>query len=148
MTRKFLFVPLLAMIGFCGCSFGPPQADYSSLGLVEISGTITLDGSPLMGATIYFHNKPERVYSSGVTDTNGRYTLMFDSRKSGIIPGEKTIEIVDSDSSSEASFDSEGADPNIPQTVGKIPAKYNAKSTLSYTVTKSDDQVNFDLKSV
>lgn len=131
-----------------GCSFGPQQPDYSSIGLVEVSGTITLDGQPLPDATIYFHDKPERLYSSGVTDANGRYTLMFDSRKSGIIPGDKTIEIVTSTNPDLEIGSSERDDGSASSTrLEKLPARYNKNSTLTYTVTKSDLAVNFELTS-
>ena len=36
-----------------GCG-GSIEADYSKLDLVDVSGTVTLDGQPLSGATVVF----------------------------------------------------------------------------------------------
>ncbi|MBL8856438.1 MAG: hypothetical protein JNK57_20920, partial [Planctomycetaceae bacterium] len=95
-----------------------------------------------------------------MTDENGRYTLMFDSRKTGVMPGEKEIEITSTKnpaaslvdvSEESSSSETEGADGDESKGVNQskeiVPAKYNTASTLKYTVTESNSAVDFDLDS-
>lgn len=156
-SRCLLFFCFVSML-LAGC-FGPPQPDYSGLGIVDISGKITLDGKPLSKAAIFFHDRENRRYSWGVTDDSGRYKLMFDSRKSGVLPGVKEIEITtskdpsaspagDVNDESSVGFDIEGSEPDAkPEKQEMVPAKYNRNSTLTYEVTKSASDVDFDLVS-
>lgn len=131
-----------------GCSTGP-VADYSKLGLVEISGTITLDSTPIEGAAIYLIDDQER-YSFGVTDAAGRYKLMLNSEKSGIVPGAKHVEI-STVRNPLGDAEDDGGDEEDPdamtEKVEKIPECYNKKSTLDVTITTSDSSLDFDLKS-
>ncbi len=150
------WVLLVATLGCADTS----QPDYTKLGLVEISGRITLDDQPLSNAAVYFHDRPNRVYSYGVTDSNGHYKLMFDSRMSGVLPGEKEVEItsaknpVASEGDSSAAFDSdedetEGSEQGAAAIKPKelVAAKYNSRTTLKYVVSESSDSVDFNLSS-
>ncbi len=136
-----------------GCSTGP-KADYSKLGLLEISGMITLDGQPVPQAAIFFYRQDE-TYSYGITDATGRYVAMLNSEKSGVLPGEKRIEIstVHSPIPGGLSGDEQAIeeDPDLPtkqKTKGeKIPACYNSKSMLKVDISRRDAHLDFDLKS-
>jgi hypothetical protein len=154
-----LSICLWAM-AWIGCSYGPSQPDYASLGLVQISGTVTLDGRPLPGAAVYFHDRPNRRYSYGVTDAEGRYSLMLDSRMAGVMPGQKEVEIttlknpaaspVDGPAEAGSEGDDEGdqGGEGGKATTGRkeqVPSKYNTETTLKFEVTTSDSAVNFDL---
>ncbi len=129
-----------------GCSSGL-DPDYGKLGLVDVSGTVTLDGSPLSGVQVVFEESPF-IYSSGVTDANGRYSLMFDSRKSGIVPGEKTVRIKPGAPQTE-NKGGEGDDPDLKsaKAVSAIPDCYNKNSILKVKVNQSDKSFDFQLKS-
>lgn len=147
-VRSLLLPLLLCSTALLGCSTAP-SADYSKLGLVEISGTITLDSSPVAGAAIYLIDDQER-YSFGVTDASGRYRLMLNSEKSGIVPGAKRVEISTvrnplGDAEDEGELE-EGAEGNAPKTE-QIPECYNKKSKLKVTITDSDSGLDFELKS-
>ncbi len=150
------------IFGLCaltvGCSPGP-KADYSKLGLLEISGTITLDGQPVPKAAIFFYREDE-TYSYGITDAEGRYTAMLNSEKSGVLPGPKRIEIStvhspipgglsDNSGDGEAEFIEE--DPDLPakrKNKGeKIPACYNSKTNLKVEINQRDAHLDFDLQS-
>lgn len=146
-----------------GCSNGP-KADYSKLGLLEISGKITLDGQPVPKAAIFFYRE-DKTYSYGITDAQGRYTAMLNSEKSGVLPGQKRIEIstVHSPIPGGLSGDDRGSDngagnaefieedPDLPskrKNKGeKIPACYNSKSTLKVDIKQRDAHLDFDLNS-
>lgn len=162
MSKRYLVLTLVGwmMLGFLPSCADTSQPDYSKLGLVEISGTITMDDQPLPNVAIFFHDRPNRVYSYGVTDETGRYTLMFDSRKTGVMPGEKEIEITSTKNpaaslvdASEVSSSSEAEGANGDESEGGnrskeiVPAKYNTASTLKYTVTESNSAVDFELDS-
>lgn len=144
-------IGLFALALFAGCGQGL-SPDYQQLGLVEVSGTVTLDGQPLANVTVKFEESPF-LFSYGVTDQRGRYRLMFDSRKSGIIPGEKTVRFVPGSPKSEQGSareeDSEG-DPdaktrnvNLPS----LPVAYIENSNIRVTVVESDGSFDFDLLS-
>ena len=134
-----------------GCS-GGVEADYDKLDLVEISGTITLDGQPLSGAVVKFETSPFS-FCYGTTDANGRYTLKLNSEKTGVIPGEKLVRISTAartgEEASAGGEEEEGSDPDE-KPAGleeKVPDCYHKNSNLKVTVSESDSNFNFDLKS-
>lgn len=128
-----------------GCG-GPPEADYGKLGLVDISGTVTLDGRPLGGATVHFVDT-DQTYCIGVTDDAGHYEMMLDSRKSGVVPGEKIVRISSRAAPSEAGAAAEEDPDATPKATEKVPACYNKSSALKIQVTAADSAMDFDLKS-
>ena len=136
-----LCIFLLAWLGLCGCA----ADEYRDLKLVEVSGTVTLDGQPLAGAKVSFFGDDKRD-AIGVTDANGRYILMYDSKKAGATQGAKVVRITQAD------VDVEGANPD-PPTSGEgavkepIPARYNRNSELKADVTPSNKTFDFALKS-
>lgn len=74
---------------FSGCGEGGPA-------LVPVSGTVTINGKPLEGATVQFNpdlaaNKDGR-YAEDVTGPEGNYKLMTNGR-SGIVPGKYKVTI-------------------------------------------------------
>src|SRR5688500_14866326 len=81
---------ILAAVLLAGCD---RPTDYSDLGLVDVTGKITLDGQPLPGATVRFEGPPNR-FAEGLTDAAGNYRLMYDSNQPGCLPGEKVVRIV------------------------------------------------------
>jgi hypothetical protein len=137
---RFLFLPL-AMLAV-GCN--QQKIDYSQLNLAEVTGTVTLDGKPLPHARVVFEGEPGKVESIGVTDESGKYELMLNSRKSGVLPGKKLVRIV------HGVADEESEEPQPAQPVEKIklPARYNSKSELTEQIEPSSERViDFDLTS-
>ncbi len=139
---------------FVGCGVGP-VTDYSQLGLVEVGGTVTLDGKPVDGAAVYFYAEDE-TYCFGVTDAAGRYDCMLNSEKSGITPGEKRVEISTASNplGDAAELFSDGIeaeeDPDarrVNNNGEEIPACYNSNSTLTVIVSEAVRELNFGLKS-
>ncbi|GAB5403956.1 MAG: hypothetical protein Aurels2KO_21870 [Aureliella sp.] len=135
-----------------GCG-GGPATDYSQLGLVQVAGKVTLDGKPVEGAAVFFFADDE-TYCFGVTDSNGRYSCMLNSEKSGITPGEKRVEISSTRNplgdAAEMQGDGLEEDPDAPRqkkNVEKIPECYNSGSKLKVTISESDSNFDFDLRS-
>lgn len=158
-TQYALLMPILA----AGCATRP-QADYSQLGLVEVAGSITLDGQPVPRAAIFFH-QDNGSYSYGITDDSGRYVAMFNSEKSGVAPGLKQVEISTvhspvpgglSGGKGGAAANGEEAvaeeeDPDLPAKPSRkgerIPACYNTQRKLKVNIESSDRSLDFELKS-
>jgi hypothetical protein len=76
--------------------------------------------------------------------TSENNLLHFDSRKTGVLPGTKTVRIW----TTRKGLDSEQLTQGKNTAQEKIPAKYNSKSTLTVTVETGKSQTfDFDLKS-
>ncbi len=75
-----------------GCQQGL-KTDYHKLSLAQVSGTITLDGVPLRNANLIFQSPSNADFSTGKTDLQGRYTMMFNSEKEGVLVGEQIVRI-------------------------------------------------------
>lgn len=145
---KWTIVLVLPFV-LTACSSGP-QADYAKLGLVEVSGTVTLDGAPVEGAAVYLYAADE-TYSFGVTDSSGNYTMMLNSDKSGVMPGEKRVEISTMSNplgeAADAGEMEEDPDAAPAGKSEKIPACYNAETKLKVNITSADSSFDFELKS-
>ncbi len=143
---KWLSIGSLLM--FLGC--GGPVADYSMVDLVNTGGTVTLDGSPLVGAVVTFEDPTDDTFSYGLTDANGKYTLQFDSEMKGVKTGKKVVRISTTKKilGLNSAPSAEGGDPDAKRTDKElVPEKYNKKSTLEIEVTKGAVQFDFDLQS-
>jgi hypothetical protein len=122
----------------CGGSSGPE--------LVEVHGTVLLDGKPLSGASIRFVPELQGAEAvrpaSGVTDDDGRYELEYSSSRSGALPGRYKVLITTARAPDE---DEEGnPTPAAPETV---PDVYNINSTLTADVGPDKDEFDFKLES-
>jgi hypothetical protein len=137
---KFLVLcfSVLALLFVPGCG----QKDgYAELGLVDVSGTVTLDGKPLAGAKVAFEGEDKRS-AMGTTDASGKYTLTYDSQTRGTTPGAKIVRITTVEVG-EGGGAAEGA------AVAKesVPARYNRQSELKADVSASNKTFDFNLKS-
>jgi hypothetical protein len=130
-----MFALVTAVLAGCGDGGG-----YDELNLVEVTGKVTLDGSPLARARVRFEGM-DGLSAEAITDSNGAYGLMYDSEHAGCPPGQKTVRITTADA------DVEGADPDAPTTGERVPATYNRQSTLRADVSAADKSFDFALKS-
>ncbi len=144
MRRALLiFAALLAT----GC--GGDKPDYANLNLVDVSGTVTLDGEPLAGAGVFFE-ADDQTFSYAKTDSSGHYAMRFNSEITGVLPGPKTVRIrstglgFDDDGDSEDEPDEGSSGGEKPE---RVPTRYNSASELTVTVSDSERTFNFDLTS-
>jgi hypothetical protein len=95
-----------------------------------VTGRVTLDGTPLRGATVGFYPDQGRG-SHGETDAQGRYELRYTHTKAGVPAGKCIVRITT-------------ADPNTPE---RLPERYHASSELVEDVKPGDNVIDFALKS-
>jgi hypothetical protein len=131
---SWLTLALAAIAIGCGGSGTDP---------VPVEGIVTLDGTPLAGATVMFRPEGGRP-SAGKTDIEGRYRLRYTGERAGAMPGRHVVSIsmLDGDGGSD---DDAGAAPKKKRE--PIPARYNAKSELVADVTGSRMTLDFALES-
>ncbi len=152
-SRRIAFIIAFIILTFNlnGCSV-QSQPNYGALGLVKVSGYVKLDGNPLSNATIEFVNESDNTFSYGYIGSDGSYSLMFDSRTEGIIPGEKSIRFRSGAPAGigEAGLDaaSMSEDPDEDQAAtSTLPACYKELGKIKVNVEGSTTSMNFDLKS-
>ena len=134
LLQRFFVLPLaaLALMTLAGCGSGS--------GLASVSGTVTLDGSPLPDALVSFYPEEGR-FSSGTTDSSGHYVLDYTADEQGAVVGKHTVKIT------VATVQGEGGPARPPKE--KVPAKYNEKSELTVEVepgTNADMDFNLTSK--
>jgi hypothetical protein len=127
----------LWVVALTGCQ----RDGYGELGLVEATGTVTLDGKPLPKAKVSFEGDDKRS-AVGTTDAAGRYVLMYDSQTRGTTPGKKTVRITLVEAG-----EGGGAAEGAAALKEPIPPRYNRQSELKADVSASNKTFNFDLKS-
>ena len=133
------FVTACVGFGFlmaAGCG-GGGSADAPDLGVV--TGTITLDGKPLPGATVGFLSTSEQRVSTGKTDSEGHYTMFLRNDIKGAPLGQNSVTV-----STVVLGDDSVPGSGKPET---LPAKYNSKTTLSADVEPGENTINFALDS-
>ncbi|HAC92801.1 MAG TPA: hypothetical protein DCF63_19535, partial [Planctomycetaceae bacterium] len=92
--------------------------------LGNVSGLVTLDGKPLPSATVVFQPDASGPASYGLTDAQGRYSVMYDVGQSGAVVGMHTVKI------STYQEKDPDADPPIAAAPEILPDRYNKASEL------------------
>jgi hypothetical protein len=135
MNRIAHAVRYLALILLCPLVAGCGSGD----GLARVKGKVTLDGQPLEGATVKFQPTAEGGSpSSGITDADGRYELMYTFMTWGAMPGEHVVSI----RTAGTYFDDQGNEIERPE---RVPAKYNDQTELKRTVEPGRNTIDFKL---
>jgi hypothetical protein len=133
-TRYGLILVLPLALVATGCGDSGPE-------LSPVSGRVTLDGEPVLGARIRF--QPEASGGSpsyGSTDGDGRYKLGYKRDQPGALIGWHAVRI-DSSPGANSAIGKPGAP-------GPIPARYNKDSDLRREVKSGEENVfDFELKS-
>lgn len=120
---------LLISLSLAGCGGG------ATAKVGSVAGVVTLDGSPLAGASITFQPELGRPASGG-TDENGYYSLSYSNNQSGAIVGTCQVTI-------STAFEDE--DGNV--SPEKVPEKYLQPGVLTTDVKLGSNECNFDLVS-
>lgn len=143
------------LLWLAGCGVAPAP-NYGKVTLLSVSGTVTLDGKSLPDAVVTF-DAVDGQFSYGLTDSNGRFALQFDSVKSGATPGTKTVristtrKIMGLNTEDEEGGEESGRENAEPTKAARpselVPARYNKKSELSVEVTPAKTHFDFSLVS-
>ena len=117
------------MIFGCG---GP----YAKLG--RVSGKVTLGGQPLTDAVVTFSPVATGSPSSGKTDSEGKYVLLYVRKVKGAESGEHDVTI--------STFQEGDADAGTPEIPEKVPLKYRNPGELKATVKRGSNTIDFALE--
>jgi hypothetical protein len=129
------------------CSLG-----CGSKQIAPVSGRVTLNNKPLANATVSFQPIAQKRSaeagpgSTGRTDANGEFTLTLSTGEKGAWVGEHQVRIslLQTKDPEDDSRPERGGPPQEDQ----IPAEYNEKSKLTFTVPpEGTSKANFELKS-
>jgi hypothetical protein len=142
-TQVFLAAICVAAVTGCGGPKGGPAT-------IEVTGTVTLNGSPVDGANVLFSpdigSSDGRLASQATTDSAGRFKLSTHvgggKFKSGIVPGKYVVTILKLDPA--APKNTFTAPKNL------LPPKYNDAKTSLLKADVAAGQPNdfqFELKS-
>jgi hypothetical protein len=116
--------------------------------MAPVSGQVLIDGQPVAGLRVTFApiGSPTNQYpgpaSAGVTDENGRYTLLsVKDRRGGAVVGPCRVRV---------NVQPAGADPNADPTTAaqarRLPARYNDATELKFDVpADGTTEANFSL---
>ncbi len=110
--------------------------------LGEVTGTVTLNGSPLPKAVVEFVPEFPGRTASGQTDSAGAYRLSYTSSVTGAEPGAYQVKISTVQLTRE--YDEKGNEIPFQD---PLPAKYHQNSELRANVTTGKNELNFELKS-
>lgn len=135
LSAKTVWIVLaIGWVWASGCRSRP--SDQPDLGTV--TGVVTMDGAPLAGVLISFAPEAGRA-SQAVTDSEGRYELIYIGKTMGAKVGNHTVHIT-------TPVEDE-SDPDARKVKETIPAKYNKNTTLTAEVKAGKNTVDFKLES-
>ncbi len=98
-------VMLGVMMSVTGCGGG----NDSGLNTVPVTGTVMMDGSPVEGAKVAFIPKEGGQGAVGMTDAQGKFSLMTVDPDDGAVPGSYTVTVFKSESAQSMPADADRA---------------------------------------
>lgn len=150
------FALAAALVAAAGCGGDGPK-------YVSVSGFVKVDGQPYKGAVVSFQPvggkdsaNPGRG-SSGLTDANGRYSLLVDDGTTGAVVGKHKVRIQTKRDDPAAFFDPQVGSGDRPAGVEKkggrvdpIPSEwYSDRGGKDFDVPPGGtEEANFDITSV
>jgi hypothetical protein len=123
---------LLTVLVFSGCSGEPENAKWR--GEPDVSGVVKLDGIPLTGATVSFHQATGSPLVAS-TDSNGNYALDLTGIEGSSL-GKYVVRIRRSSKS-----DVDGSSEMLED----VPAKYNEQTELVVDIFDGAKEIDFNL---
>ncbi|WP_339945987.1 carboxypeptidase-like regulatory domain-containing protein [Novipirellula rosea] len=82
----------IAMLSIATMTVGCAPNDKPDLAVV--TGTLTKNNQPFVGATVEFYPEQPGAASYGITDEEGRFTLSYSTGDPGAAPGKHTVHVI------------------------------------------------------
>ena len=120
-------------------------ASNPNANLIPVTGTVTMDGKPLEGASVTFMGPGQG--GSGVTDAAGKYEITHFRAGKGVDAGDYSVlisKLVMANGSPIPPGTESAADLNTKELV---PQQYNAVTTLKANVKAGAPPIDFAIKS-
>lgn len=156
---SLVLVMLVVVAAVAGCG-----GEDTGLNTVPVTGTVTLNGSPVEGATVTFSPKDASgKAASAVTDSSGNFALQTMVAGDGAVPGSYGVMITKMDAAASSIPEDRsqmtpeqqqemmramrGQGPSAPKSL--LPQQYGAVETSGLTADVTEDGENnfpFDLK--
>lgn len=141
------FYLVLAVLLCLGCSGEKGEPTY------EVTGVVTLNDTPIEGATVTFIPPPGGRGAVGVTDASGRYKLTTDVRDDGARVGQYKVTVAKYESqstgaaaaASEGEY-TEGSTEDAPPAANVLPRKYADPSSSGFEANVVAGSNTFDFK--
>ena len=128
MSRFAFYCVLAAAASLAGCGDGK----------VPVSGTVSVEGTPVEEGTIRFIPVGEGA-PEGAAIRQGKY-------EAELTQGEKIVEVQGSKKVGEAKHDpNDPSSPMVPVMESVVPRKYHRESPLKTTIDSENPDLNFDL---
>ena len=108
-----------------------PGCGQSGAQIAPVHGHVKLDGQPLANAEVQFQPDGSQRGSSGRTDAEGRYYLMYKRGQPGAMVGPHTVRISVSN--------------EVVKNPPIIAARFDTKSELHREVQSGDNEFDFDV---
>lgn len=134
MLSSRLFVVLICLaVTLVGCGQAGPKTG-------KLSGTVTLDGTPLESGSINFIPTDGKGVTMGTKIVNGAYTLL--------VPyGEKKVEVrAPKVTGQRLAYEGDPNSPKVDIITELVPKRYNAETVLVMTVDSEEGEMNFPLE--
>lgn len=117
-VQRRLIVPI-AWLLLAGCG--------SEMKVAPVTGTVMLDGKPLVRASVTFQPKAGGRPSFGVTDASGQYALTYSMHEQGAEVGECSVKVT-TRIQAENTEDDSGAEGRLAPE--RVPARYAANPVV------------------
>lgn len=127
---RYVGIGLLCLVGGCG---------RGEMKVAPVGGTVTLDGTPLDQASVLFLPEKGRP-SFGVTDDQGRYTLIYSKDERGAEVGPCAVKVTTRMAPAGSDDDNAKLAPE------KVPKRY-AKEPVKVTVRPESNSIDIKLTS-
>jgi len=144
LAQSNIMLAIMAALLMSGCGAGDDGRD----GRADAGGVVTLDGSPLEGATVSLVPQGDTPSAVAKTDANGEFTFTTHTPNDGAIPGQYKVTVSKVEMSGGVSEDEANelmaAGKPVPSPTRKelVPAKYTKANSTDIEVTINEGEGN------
>jgi hypothetical protein len=125
LAKTHQMIPLLVLLAaLVGCGKSGPE-------IAPVHGRVTLDGQPLLNADVQFQPDGAQRPSTGRTDANGHYELMYRRGQVGALVGQHSVRI--------------SVSPENVRNPPIIARRFDTQTELQREVKSGDNEFDFDV---